>query len=531
MTRKAGWIIRIYPHDDYTKTLDFVGNYKELKNRQSDEIIVFRGMYGLDTYLVWTVHQNLPHYDFGRASLDLRLFLEGSTKTPFFKEQFKVIDVRYDPKTSKYRVFAISHDSAVLQTMLLDYDVTSLNYMDNRTPKQVLIDVLEKFNILKVEFHEHPQQIEHRNFEYRSLSINYDWRVLDFINYIASQNEFEWFVRGGTLYIGKELFAIESMNTTKPFDITTDKEAKSSFFKMVMGTTRPMDVLAHINKEWRCIWTKHWVGVSGGNTEGCFVRIGSGTVDKELYFRTLKGLTERTLASRLLNQKLTSHYVILGSILKDEGSERYIDSVSVQKNKELTKINTPENVKIDRGEDVFNQKEKVARTTPYLDNEAGLLFPRSKLGSIVPPNSIIFNIEGKEESSAVGPFIIGKNGELTVPYKEPDDFRLQLPNGWCLYAKKDGETFLQKSGADPKTIPVSANTQIYLGTDGKVKLAGGGYELSHIDHYHGYSHTHTSGNLGMPLPLGMTHIPQGQTPIVVTDLHKTTQGTTKTEGD
>ena len=124
MTRKAGWIIRIYPHDDYTKTLDFVGNYKELKNRQSDEVIVFRGMYGLDTYLVWTVHQNLPHYDFGRASLDLKLFLEGSTKAPFFEDQFKVIDVRYNPKTSKYKVSAISHDSATLQTMLLDYDVT-----------------------------------------------------------------------------------------------------------------------------------------------------------------------------------------------------------------------------------------------------------------------------------------------------------------------------------------------------------------------------------------------------------------------
>ncbi|MEE9438998.1 MAG: hypothetical protein V3V14_08370 [Saprospiraceae bacterium] len=453
----TGWIIRIYPHDDYSKTLDFVGNYKVLKDRQEDELIVFRGIYGLDAYLIWDVFQNLPHYDFGRASLDLRLFLEGNTKAPFFTDQFKVIDVKYDPKTSRYRVFAISHDSATLQSLLTDYDVTSLSYSENRTPKQVLIDVLqergeEENKIFDVEFHEHPQQEEHRNFEYRSLTINNEWRVLDFINYIADQNEFEWLVRGGTLYIGKELFADVTKNSTKPFDIGADKEAKSPFFKMILGPTRPMDALSHINKEWRCIWTKHWAGKSGGNSEGCFVRIGSGTVDKELYFRTLRGIIEKTLATRLLNQKLTSHSVMLGSILKDEGSERFIDSVSIQKNKELFKINTPENVKIDR-KDSINTKEKIARTTPYLDEGSGLLFPSMQLGNIEPPNSIVFNIEGKEESSALGPFIMGKNGDLAIPAKDLMDFRLQFPNGWCLYVKESGDTILQVEDTDDQTIP------------------------------------------------------------------------------
>ena len=434
--------MRLYPHDDYNTTLDFLGNRKYVKGRYQDDVMVFRGMYGLDTYLIWKMPQNLPHYDFGRVRIDLRLYTKDSKKVPYFTDNFQIIDVTYDPKTSYYTLFAISEASAILQTMLLDYDVTSLNYIDNRNPENVLKDVLQKHGIFDVQFHRHPQQEEHRNFEYRNLTINYDWRVLDFINYIADQNEFEWFVRKNSLFIGKEIFAVEEMNSTKDLNKETDKESKSAFFKIVFGSTRPMDIQSHINKEWRCIWCKHWAGKNGGNSQGCFVRIGSGTIDKELYFRTLKGYTERILATRLLNAKTISHSVVLGTILKDSGNEKYIDEVSVLKKNEDVKINTPYDAKIARGTDAFNTKQKISRTTPYLDQESGLLFPSASLGDDIPPNSIIYNIEGKEESSVVGLFVMGNGNSLKIPHKQKEDFRLRFPDGAELFYDESAKMWL-----------------------------------------------------------------------------------------
>ena len=55
--------------------------------------------------------------------------------------------------------------------------------------------------------------------------------------------------------------------------------------------------------------------------------------------------------------------------------------------------------------------------------------------------------------------------------------------------------------------------------------------MSHADHYHGYAHSHQVGNMGMPIPPTISHVPQGETPIVATDKHPILQGTTTTEAD
>jgi len=458
---KCGWMCRFYTLDEQGQkvTLDWVGNYPEYKDRQEDDVVVFSGMYGIDSYMIWYIHKNLGFYDFSTVHIELELHSEGNLKKPFWHKDYKVLEVKYNSKEDKYVLFGISLDSAKLQTKLVDYGKTGLKYKENRTPKDVLIDMLEP-NIFIVEYMENDNEIDLRNFEYRALTFDENWRVVDFINYIADQNEFEYYVRGGILYIGKECKAITNMNTTRKFDLETDNISDSAWFKKYQGNTRPMDVMAHINKYWRCVWAKHIAGKSGGISKGCFTRIGLGTLDKELYAKTLEGQPEIMMASTLFQNKPYSHYLMIGNIIKDSGDPTYIDQISVQKNKELCKVNTPEEIKIDRGDEplspIFQEKERVSRMTPFADYNAGLLFPIQKLiYGQEPPNAVIGNIKGKEESSVCLGYVLGNGREgFKYPLKNKEDLRLQLENGWCLYVRgTTGETYLQPSGTDPQDYP------------------------------------------------------------------------------
>ncbi len=447
------WIVRLYKGDDYSHQIDIIGDFKQYKNRQEDDIVVFSGMYGIDDYFKWYIHKNIKSYDFTTVNIDLALYLDGSSAKTFWRKQYKILDVKYDTNESKYVLFGISLDSAKLKTKLVDYGVKGLSWKKNRTPKQVLIDILEKNEIFKVEYMESIYESDLRNFEYRMFTFDEDWRVIDFINYIADQNHFEWYVKNNVLYIGNECKAIKGMNTTRKFDLEKDNISNTAWFKKYSGETRPMDIMSHIAETWKCVWVKHICGASGGVSKGCFTRIGIGTLDKENYLKTLEGDPERNIASKLFINKPYSHYITLGNILEDHGEISSIDKVSVQKNKELYKVNEPSEVKFDRGDESTSPltqiKERISRSTPYLDHRAGLLFPGSILeddegNPIVPPNSVIFQVKGKEEASVVGPFVMGNHqADFVVPLKGRKDFRLSFPNGWTLYVDEQGRTLLQ----------------------------------------------------------------------------------------
>lgn len=503
-----GWAIRIYDESNYNHTLDFASNYKQFADRQEDDVMIFEGLYGLDSYLIWYMHKNLGNYDISSASLELKLFLDGNTRLPFYINQYKIINIKYDPKQSRYLLYAISIDSAKLQTKLVDYNLKSLTWKENRTPKEVLEEVLVTNKVIdKVVYMEVEYEKSLRNIQYRSLSINEEWKVLDFINYITQENDFEWLLRKGVLYVGKELNALLYLNSTRSFDTLADNISETGFFRKYNGSIIPLQVLSHVNKEWRCVWSKHIVGRSGGLTKGCFTRIGQGTIDKELYFRTLEGTPERILATRLLNNPTVSTFVTIGSIIKDEGDPEFVDRISVQRNIESRKVVNPNDVKIDVGDDstipVVNQKEKVCRTTPYLDDGAGLLFPRT-YQDYNPPNSLIFNIDGKEQSSVVGPFVMNNgNKGIVIPEKDPDDLRFQLPNGWCLYVDDTGLTIIQTSDTDPEAKPSKSTgkLQLVLNPDGgidlncesshEVRVNGGTISVSLRGHTHNLTtHTH-----------------------------------------
>lgn len=459
------WIIRLYKADDYSKEIDIIGDFKQYHDRQEDDVVVFSGMYGIGDYFIWYMHKNIQAYDFSTVNIDLSLYLDGDSKKTFWRRQYKILDIKYDANESKYVLFGISLDSAKLQTKLVDYNIISPSWKRNRPPEEVLWDILVVNGIFKVEYMESAYEKDLRNFEYRMFTFDENWTVEDFINYIADQNHFEWYVRNDTLYIGKECKAIAGMNSTRKFDLEKDNISNTAWFKKYSGETRPMDIMSHIGKVWRCVWVKHMAGSRGGISKGCFTRRGIGTLDKENYLKTLEGQPERNLASKLFINKPYSHYITLGNIIKDEGNPIYVDQVSVQKNKQLYKVNEPSDIKIDRdlNTPLKQIKHRVVRSTPYLDANAGIFFPSPWLEEEVeegegedkkfikgnPPNALIFQVKGKEESSVIGPFVMGNSEENfkkdKIPVKNAKDFRFSLPNGWTMYVDKDGRTMMQTS--------------------------------------------------------------------------------------
>jgi len=180
-----------------------------------------------------------------------------------------------------------------------------------------------------------------------------------------------------------------------------------------------------------------------------------GYLDKHLYLKMLEGSIERDIAYSMLNRrKVRIPSIGIGNILTDEGNE-YVDEISIQKNPQTYSITEPRSIIINRGDDlaVQHQLERATRSTPYLDDGAGLLFPSPKLEN-PPPNSLIFNVDGKRESVVVGGYVYGcGREELIIPFKERDDFRLQFPNGWCLYVDEEGNTQLLARDTDPTTKP------------------------------------------------------------------------------
>lgn len=541
---ESGWAIRFLEGNNYEPkgTIDFASNYGK-DARRLDSVTAFSGFYGIDDYLIWRIHKNIPSYDFSTVVLNLRLTMYKNVEAVYFQDYYRVQDIRYNANTSQFVLYAISEGSLKLHKKLINFKVKSLSYKENRKAVDVIKDIIEENNIFHVAFHADTESTKNLpHYEYRYFDIDIEWTVLDFIQYICNDNLYEWCidkfigedsVPHYVLHIGHELKPFKYRNATKPYEPEIDNISTTIYGFKITTVPTPINILAHWEETHKCVWARHSAGKGGGISKGYFTKIGQGHFNTRLYLNSLEGDIERDMGfARLKKEKKRFSSVTLGNIIKDEGvldgkTSPFIDEISLQRNPHTYTVREPHNIIINTGEKlaVQHQIERATRSTPYLDHNAGLLFP-SPLLDQPPPNSIVFSVDGKRESSVVGAYVYGGGRpDLVIPYKEnKGDLRLQLPNGWCLYIKEDGETFIQKEGADPTTVPTLENSQIYLGANGSIKFSGGGHFLSHDTHKHGYQHTHTTGNMGIPIP-PQSHIGAG------IETEATTDNTTKTEAE
>lgn len=581
----AGWAIRLFEANNYGKegTFAILSNFRTGTSRQEDNITVFTGEYGIDQYLIWEMHGNLPFYDFSTTSIDLELYLNKNTNMRFFKEFYRVVDVMYDYNKSKFTIYAISEANARLETKLADYEISSVKWEEEAVkitkytyysytrdpttsaivvteekpipePLRILTEVLQSNGIFGVIFHEDNESLTGKEIhhEYKSLDLDALITVRDFIEYVAEENNYEWLVTKEVskntniptfyLHIGHQIHPSIDRNATKELNRETDFNTKGTFTKKITTVSSPMDVLAHWNEEMRCVWAKHTAGAHGANSIGCFVPIGWGHFPKELFVRSLEGEREINLGFGLLfKRRMRFPSLIIGNTLQDDGNNQ-IDVISVQKQIDNYAVKTPKDIIFDRGtlDGVVRQKEKVDRVSPYIEDSAGIFFPSPDTTTKTPANSVIGNVEGRNESHVHLGYVPG-NGSIgfIVPIKNAKDFRWQFPNGWVMYVKENGDTYLQIDGANPSFIPTYDSKKVFLQlkTDGTIKinkdattaieidssgnitikstgtidigalasainLAGGAKALAHALHTHTLTAVHTHNVIAIGSPTG-----------------------------
>lgn len=476
---QAKWAIRFYaPFDDAGQSISFVGSFSDLGSRFLDDIKVFQGFYEVPSYMIWYVHKDLESFNFDMFAIDLKLYMNGDRKACYFREQYRVVNVDQDPDSDRIRVWAISEDYAKLHTKLIDYKVAALKYDKTRGPEELLKEVLEENGIFPVLFEEHDDtERKSFKFEYPIFTPDPTWTVLDFIKYVAQEQEFEWCLWNGYLIIGPELKAFSTIEATKDFlDKRVDTVTKSLFFTKVTMSATPVSVLSYFKLRvdtelfpMRSVWVKHWVGSKGDTTKACFVQIGK-NIDQELYLMSLEELDELDRLMNLSKKKLFNQ-IRIGGITEDTGNNLYIEEVSIEKDVDEWKKKTPRNVVIEKNEPVY-VLPNVDRTAEYLDNEAGMLFPKVQDKNKVP-NSIILYPHDRVEEAVMGPFVFG-NGKTNFKLieKDADAFRFQLPNGWCCYIDKNGNTYIQLDSTSPISIPTEDTSKVFitLKPDGTIKI-------------------------------------------------------------
>lgn len=556
------WAIRMYVPFKELETINFVGSFDHLGRRYLDDLFIFNGMYGIPGFVLWYAHKDLVTYNFSRYSFELEIYLDGNMDNDYFTERYRVVDVRDDFSEDKKLIIALREDDMRLNTLLIDADIGTLDFSEIRTVEQLLYDVLEKTGIIPVIFDEHDDPTNKSiKFEYSKFTLDPSWTVRDFIVYVANENNFEWAIKDGILFIGPELHTYSELKATRDWiDRSVDNLSKNYFNMKIGFSASPLDILYNYELEqddrvtsMRCVWAKHYVGSKGDTTKGCFVPVGM-KVDKEQFFYTLEEEMEKSLALRYLFKDVKCFPIMIGRITSDSGAKEYVDKLSIEKNPFGYTKKTPRNIPVNIRTPIYSLPQ-VGRTVPYLDNNAGLFFPVAK-NLQNNPNRIIFNPYNRIEQSILGPFVMGNgNPTFIIPVKDPDALRLQLPNGWCLYVDKDGKTILQPKDTvvlteptenesvmqvvlDPTdnsiVIRTGATNYIKIDASGNieikgttVKFQGGGNKLSHADHKHNYMHQHTTGNIGMPVPPQVSTIPG----IIYVDAHLAIEGTTTTEAE
>lgn len=502
MGSNSGWAIDFYVGALNT-SISKIGSFRDSGERWEDIITTFDGFYGTN-YMVWKTMQDLKEYDFSKLSINLKLFHEGNPRRPYFHEYYRVIDTGYDEVDDRYYVVGISEESSILQVKLSNYGITSLQYNPIRTTEMLLEEVLVAKNVIPVIWHEHSDfEKKHNKYEYKTFSVQPDWTIGDFISYVCSERGLEWCFSYGVLHIGKELKANKDFDATK-FDFSeagdSHKVSRSPFTYKIDLSASPCGPLYFLEPNWRCLWTRHMVGAKGDETRACFSLISEGSFDTDRFISTLEKSFDKSMCLELMRRNKTKKFNsnMIGLTMTDSGilaDQKVVEEISVDRDEEQLSLKDPWNVPIRTKEQMgWYFLKKVARSSPYLDNMAGLLFPAVK----DPPNQLIHNVDDRIEQAVAGNFVFGRSDPLfLIPKKNPDDFRLQFPNGWCLYVKDDGETYLQLNNTPHLTTPVvnQALPHLHLKPDGTITINKDAVTKIEIDNSGKISIQSTSNNV------------------------------------
>lgn len=395
-------------------------------------------------------------------------------KRPWFSDELK------ERAATLLRIFGIEPKNINPQGLVTNPDsnkavelIAEKFRVNEATQTQILKRMFEYIfdwhNIFTVCYHtnEHEDKINPKDIN--AFAYDPQWKMRDFINFYMDKFKFEWTVKDNVLHIGKELRAIEKYNSSRP-ELPADIITRYGPFMKIDSQTRPMLVLSHINKTYRCLWVKHGAGKNGGRTVAFLSRIGFGGISKRIYGDSLEGRqeTEFWIKNTL-------------PIKPTQVSKSTIYAVSEDPGTGFIQADTDDYDGVD-GKEIENRMEESGTiidhkiVTPYMEHLGGIFFPvpikkiKTKSGNgYIEPNKIVKVTPAGDpsESYAIGhlidpidgqvDLILGDETKLKPPLKGERDFLLTLPKnkndeyGPTLYLDGYyGKVLLQCEGYNPR---------------------------------------------------------------------------------
>jgi len=440
--------------------IDFLNGTKPFgfSDFEDDQIIFYNGMYDIPAHIVWWA-RSWPEkpVQISLGSIFLFFTYDQFGKVAYI-DYFIIQNFYFDVTKSMWRIYAVNGSYYLLSnTKAQDYHQGSA---DPRTPISGF-DIIKKLveGLFRGKYEVIKDEVKLVDIvQYVHISLDLDMSILDLITKICKENRWEWYLGPDALYIGQSLYVNQFVRMNEP-DKEEAKIASNFAYTAVTLESLAAEPMVRYGNKGKVIWTEHYLNNEGGEmTLFILNQVGSGTLFKDTlpefthitnndFYDTLHGIA-LDYARLRKNQMFYQNPILVGKMhgtVLSKNLENYeapqfggdIDNLT----KNLNTLKFKKDLK--KGNRFL---KNVKMTTPYAGDGVGMLFPQSESHrTLLTPN-------GEREIALIGPAYFGP-GDKIPERTYGDDFRLQLPGGWCLYVDTVGHTILQVNNVDSTTIP------------------------------------------------------------------------------
>lgn len=458
-----------------------------LKENLVDQVVFYRGMYGVPSYIIWYIApdrqvdwiKTADIFDFfifdSLQKVKTRRSPAGEMPQPQYQDQMVVLNIIFDIEKRVFKLTAVSYFWYLLANTK-ELTAIEIGKQDNPVSGR---EVIKKLVDIANDGQEILAAVESGlaidKIKYISINIDPEVSVLDKIADICLENAWEFYLgkgdvqgkRQNVVYIGNKLNIKEEY--ILPFEPEQGhvQTSETSLFTSITTAGVWCEPMLTYGKpaRGRAIWTKFYLNNEGNEMTVMIQKIGFYTKDisgNDVYQGTLKFLSENEFIEtlygglareyglqRLFRYPMRSYPILIGKMFgesTDKHKEEYSASTWSGDPTSYVKDLNKRSFKTE-----FTEKERPEHylknskiTTPFAGDGVGLLFPQ------VEGHKTLLAPDGERDIGLIGPGYFGPDEQVPVRASEKD-FRFQLPNGWALIAKENGNTILQIGGADNQT--------------------------------------------------------------------------------
>lgn len=403
----------------------------------NDSMIVYEGLYGAPRCFTW--YADVDKSSMLSISPMMRLAFDSNGNTVFW-DDFTIKRTYYDASIQKFVVYGESEIFVRLNgSTELTHNVFSSNPSNPKNATDVLEEVLSSL-LVPVELI--TESGLSGDIGYTQFSFEESTSVLDIISKICRDNRWEWFLDHDRLIVGEMIdftngnfpFGDEAEVIRSKLDETTMKVVQKDPFKTISMPAKSIQPGAGYENNKRVLWIKYYMGEVYGDVMTFLTlykklgRIGPAQYGRKLPDKTLRQNHRDWYGSMMSGQPP----IMMGKCISEPGSDS-----TFREEYRMPEFGADIKQMAKKHEDMMFEEKYRKRskqnyilqpkmTTPYAGDGQGLLFPQSKT------NKVLFTPRVGRELSLVGPSYFGD--EMEVPKRDDAlDFRLQLPDGTCLY--------------------------------------------------------------------------------------------------